>query len=201
MNFSHQGCEISSENVRIIMRGLRTSDNCHVVESSSSPSSSFSCNMAQVDEAQLRHQRLGHVNYMDLSCVSVHRHLKGLPKVNQMAKPVCVECQKGKQIRSSHKMVKSLGSSTPLKLLHMDLVGPTQRESRGGKKYFLVVVDDYSRYTRVSFLREKSDAFLDFKKIVKCIQVEKGTSIDRIKSDQGGQFENSLFKKFYDLSP
>lgn len=51
----------------------------------------------------------------------------------------------------------------------MDLVGPTKKESRGGRKYFLVIVDDYSRFTWVAFLREKPDAYAKFKKIVKRI--------------------------------
>lgn len=53
----------------------------------------------------------------------------------------------GKQIRVSHKKVTSIGTSRSLELLHMDLASPTRVESLGGKKYFMVVVDDFSIYT------------------------------------------------------
>jgi len=126
------------------------------------------------------------------------KYVKGLPKISRKSKTICGECQKGKQIRNSHKKSKSLKTSRPLELLHMDLVGPTKKESRGGRKYFLVIVDDYSRFTWVAFLREKSDVYSEFKKIVKRIQVEKGSAISRIRSDHGGEFKNIKFEKYCD---
>jgi len=50
-------------------------------------------------------------------------------------------------------------TSKVLELLHMDLMGPMQVESISGKRYVLVVVDDYSRFTCVNFIGEKSDTF------------------------------------------
>ncbi|KAL6340303.1 hypothetical protein AAG906_040740 [Vitis piasezkii] len=47
----------------------------------------------------------------------------------------------------------------------MDLMGPMRTESLGGKKYILVMVDDYSRYAWVAFLRDESEAFINFKDI------------------------------------
>jgi hypothetical protein len=65
----------------------------------------------------------------------------------------------------SHPMLKHQTTSKVLELLHMDLMGPMQVESLGGKRYALVVVDDYSRYTWVNFIRVKSDAFDVFKEL------------------------------------
>jgi hypothetical protein len=48
-------------------------------------------------------------------------------------------------------------SSKPLELLHMDLFGPTSYKSIGGNLYYLVIVDDYSRYTWALFLGDKSE--------------------------------------------
>lgn len=72
-----------------------------------------------------------------------------------------------KQTRVSHKKVTSIGTTRPLELLHMDLAGPTKTESLGGKKYFVLVVNDFSRYTWVAFLREKFEAFNEFLNIYK----------------------------------
>ena len=78
----------------------------------------------------------------------------------------------------------------------MDLMGPMRIESLGGKKYILVMVDDYSRYAWVAFLRDKSEAFINFKDIGLKIQNEKGHPIERIRSDRGREFDNFEFLEF-----
>jgi hypothetical protein len=70
----------------------------------------------------------------------------------------CGPCQLGKQTRTAHKKTSGILTSRNLELLHMDLMGPTRTASLGGRKYILVVVDDYSRFTWAIVLREKSDA-------------------------------------------
>ncbi|MGV7959522.1 hypothetical protein PJP14_29925, partial [Mycobacterium kansasii] len=71
--------------------------------------------------------------------------VRGLPKIKKEEKVVCRECLKGKQIKVGHKKTTTIATTKPLDLLHMDLVGPTKVESHGKKRYFLVVVDDYTR--------------------------------------------------------
>jgi transposase InsO family protein len=78
----------------------------------------------------------------------------------------------------------------------MDLMGPMQVESIGRKSYVLVVVDDFSRFTWVNFIREKSDTFDVFKELCTQLQREKGCGIIRIRSDHGTEFENSRFSEF-----
>ncbi|KAK9930160.1 hypothetical protein M0R45_027212 [Rubus argutus] len=82
----------------------------------------------------------------------------------------------------------------------MDLVGPSQTESIGGKKYILVVVDDFSRFTWVNFLREKSDTFESCKGLFKKVMNEKHSSnlsIVRVRTDNGTEFKNTLFTDFF----
>ena len=52
----------------------------------------------------------------------------------------------------------SVQTSRPLELLHIDLMGPTKVQSLSGKKYILVVVDDFTRYTWVVLLKDKAEA-------------------------------------------
>ena len=73
----------------------------------------------------------------------------------------------------------------------MDLFGPSRTRSFGGNVYALVIIDDFSRYTWTFFLVKKSDAF---KKYAKQIQNEKSLTIASIRSDHGGEFQNSLFE-------
>jgi IS30 family transposase len=77
----------------------------------------------------------------------------------------------------------------------MDLMGPTRTSSLGGKKYILVIVDDYSRYTWVLLLREKFDAFEAAQQLFKKIQIELNSHIMKIRSDHGKEFENARFEE------
>lgn len=85
----------------------------------------------------------------------------------------------GEAPRVSHKKVTSIRTTKPLELLHMDLVGPTRTKSLGGKKYFMVMVDDFSRYTWVAFLRRKFETFNEFLNICKSIQVDKDITMKK----------------------
>ena len=80
--------------------------------------------------------------------------VKGIPKLNKKHDGVCGPCQLGKQKRVSHKVLQHITTTRVLELLYMDLVGPMQVESIGGKKYMYVCVDDYSRFTWVALSRK-----------------------------------------------
>ena len=64
----------------------------------------------------------------------------------------------GKQTKTRHQKVNVIATSRCLELLHVDLMGPTRTKSLGGKRYIMVIIVDFSRYTWVKFLREKSEA-------------------------------------------
>ena len=70
-------------------------------------------------------------------------------------------------------------------------------KSLGGKKYILVMVDDYSRYAWVAFLRDKNKSFINFKDIGLKIQNEKMYPIKRIKSGRGRKLDNYDFLEFF----
>ncbi|XP_073019134.1 uncharacterized protein [Primulina eburnea] len=93
----------------------------------------------------------------------------------------------------AHPVLQHFGTTRCLELLHMDLMGPMDVESLGGKKYSLVYVDDFSRFTWISFIREKSDTFGVFKKLHARITNLHDEKVVRIRTDHGKEFENSLF--------
>jgi hypothetical protein len=84
----------------------------------------------------------------------------------------------------------------PLELLHMDLFGPIAYISIGGSKYCLVIVDDYSRFTWVFFLQEKSQTQETLKRFLRRAQNEFGLRIKKIRSDNGTEFKNSQIEGF-----
>ncbi|XP_010424168.2 PREDICTED: uncharacterized protein LOC104709216 [Camelina sativa] len=89
--------------------------------------------------------------------------IRGVPKLKGEENMVCGPCNQGKQVKIQPKKVPDVQSKSFLDLIHMDLMGPMQVESLAGKKYVFVLVDDYSRYTWVRFIREKSDIVDSFK--------------------------------------
>ena len=97
----------------------------------------------------------------------------------------------GNQVKSKHPSLTEVQTSRPLELLHIDLMGPTKVQSLGGKKYILVVVDDFTRYTWVVLLRDKIEAPEKMIHLCKKLQVEKGTVMARIRSNHGKEFENT----------
>ena len=101
---------------------------------------------------------MGHASHKQLEKISKYDAVVGLPKFEKIDKCICGPCQIGKQIKSKHPFVASVQTSRPLELLHIDLMGPARVQSLGGKKYILVVVDDFTRYTWFVLLKDKAEA-------------------------------------------
>ena len=80
----------------------------------------------------------------------------------------------------------------------MDLFGPTRITSLGEKKYGLVIIDDYSRFTWILFLAHKIDTFSTFIKYFKKVSNKKDTTLILIRSDYGSEFDNQQFENFCD---
>jgi hypothetical protein len=121
--------------------GERTADNCYGL----TIDLQIFYNKATIDDSELWHQRLGHLNFTDMLKIASKDIVKDLPKMEKTGKGICGPCQLGKQTRVAHKKTSGILTSKNLELLHMDLMGPTRIASLGGRKYILVIVDDFSR--------------------------------------------------------
>jgi transposase InsO family protein len=122
--------------------------------------------------------------------------VKDLHKMEKTGKGIYGSCQLGRQTRAAHKKTSGIQTFKNLELLHMDLLGLTRTASLGGRRYILVIVNDFSRYTWAIPLQEKSDAFDAAQHLFKKIQVEQNCQIMRIRSDHGKEFKNSKFEEF-----
>jgi transposase InsO family protein len=85
-----------------------------------------------------------------------------------------------------------------LEMLHMDLFGPVAYISIGGNKYGLVIVDDYSRFTWMFFLKDKSETQEVLKKFLRRAQNEFDAKVKKIRSDNGTKFKNTQLEDFLD---
>nr|GFA51404.1 retrovirus-related Pol polyprotein from transposon TNT 1-94 [Tanacetum cinerariifolium] len=104
----------------------------------------------------------------------------------------------GKSKKKSHKPKSENTNQEKLYLLHMDLYGPMRVESVNGKKYILVIVDDYSRFTWVKCLRSKDEAPDFIINFLKIIQVRLKVSVCRIRTDNGTEFGNQTLREYYE---
>ncbi|GJV97219.1 retrovirus-related pol polyprotein from transposon TNT 1-94 [Tanacetum coccineum] len=100
--------------------------------------------------------------------------------------------------RKNHKSKMDFASNKPLYLLHMDFCGPMRIESINEKRYVLVVVDDYLRYTWVFFLHLKDEASEVIISFIKKTQVNLQLQVQRVRTDNGTEFKNKTLAKFFD---
>ncbi|GJR83874.1 retrovirus-related pol polyprotein from transposon TNT 1-94 [Tanacetum coccineum] len=114
------------------------------------------CLMAKATSSQawLWHRRLSYLNFDTINLLSKNNIVNGLPKLKFIKDHLCSSCELGKAKRKSFHTKTTPRSKRQLQLLHMDLCGPIRVESINGKKYVLVIIDDYSRYTWTHFLRD-----------------------------------------------
>ena len=81
-------------------------------------------------------------------------------------------------------------------MLHIDLFRPVNVQTRGGKKFTLVVVDEYSRYSWVISLRSKNEAASDVISLIKQIKLKYSRKVCQLRSDNGTEFRNATLESF-----
>ncbi|GJW38501.1 retrovirus-related pol polyprotein from transposon TNT 1-94 [Tanacetum coccineum] len=135
---------------------------------------------------------------MESSPISRHGLVRGLPKLKFEKDHLCSACVMGKSKKKPHKPKSEDPNQEKLYLLHMDLCGPMRVASVNGKKYILVIVDDYSRFTWVKCLRSKDEAPDFIIKFLKMIQVRLKVPVRRIRIDNGTEFVNQTLRDYYE---
>ncbi|CAI7852132.1 unnamed protein product [Closterium sp. NIES-53] len=151
---------------------IAASSQVFAAASRSSPASApCSCHPLS-HETLLWHHRLGHPSLPRLRGMAARALVSGLPRslhpLPPGPAPTCVPCVEGRQHAAPHSSTFP-PTEAPLQTLHMDVWGPARVRGEGHERYFLLVVDDYSRYTSVFPLRSK---------------------------DRGGEFSSDLLRAF-----
>ncbi|GFW56587.1 retrovirus-related Pol polyprotein from transposon TNT 1-94 [Trichonephila clavipes] len=145
---------------------------------------------------EIWHQRFCHVNNDYLVKTSKNDSVKGLPRLTDNGKTHCIPCKLAKSKRVSFKKTGAVRSKRPLELLHMDLCGPMPTESQGGNKYFLSIIDDYSRKVTVFPIRNKSDVFHTFIRFQKRAERFLSKKVIAVRTDGGLEFCNKDMDNF-----
>ncbi|GKD45866.1 putative ribonuclease H-like domain-containing protein [Tanacetum coccineum] len=149
-----------------------------------------------IDEFNLWHMRLGHINFKTMNKLVRGNLVRGLPSKLFENNRTCVACQKGKQHKASCKTKLVSSISQPLQMLHMDLFGPTSVRNINHKTYCLVVTDDYSRFSWVFFLATKDETNGILKTFIIGIENQINHKVKIIRCDNGTEFKNNDMNQF-----
>ncbi|GKB22050.1 putative ribonuclease H-like domain-containing protein, partial [Tanacetum coccineum] len=143
---------------------------------------------ASKTKSWLWYRRLSHLNFGAINHLARHGLVRGLPKLKFEKDHLCSACAMGKSKKKPHKPKSEDTNQEKLYLLHMDLCGPMCVASVNGKKYILVIVDDYSRFTWVKCLRSKDEApdfIIKFLKMIQKVSISHETSVARSPQQNG----------------
>ncbi|GJU76018.1 retrovirus-related pol polyprotein from transposon TNT 1-94 [Tanacetum coccineum] len=150
------------------------------------------------NKSWLWHRRLNHLNYGTINDLARKDLVRGLPRLKFEKDHLCSACQLGKSKKHTHSPKTKNTNLEVLNTLHMNLCGPMRVQTINGKKYILVIVDDYSRFTWVKILRSKDETPKVVIKILKQIQVGLIKTIRYIRIDNGTEFVNKDLTKYYE---
>ncbi|CAI7785539.1 unnamed protein product, partial [Closterium sp. NIES-53] len=154
----------------------------HLATFTRRPGSSLYTLATEPSQTLLWHHRLGHPSLPRLhgmhSCLLVSGLPRSLPPLPPSPAPPCLPCNEGRQRAAPHSSFPPM--TAPLQTLHMDVWGPARVSGQDCECYFLLVVDDYTRYTMVFPLRNKGQDLP-----VLCLH-----------SDSGGEFSSTLLRDF-----
>nr|GEV08115.1 retrovirus-related Pol polyprotein from transposon TNT 1-94 [Tanacetum cinerariifolium] len=145
----------------------------------------------------LWHRRLSHLNFDTINFLSKNDIVVGLLKLKFVKDHLCSSYELGKAKRKSFHTKITPSSKRRLQLLHIDLCGPMRVASINGKRYVLVIVDDYSRYTWTHFLRSKDetpDVLIDFLRLV---QRGLQAQVRIVQTDKGTEFLNQTLYAYF----
>ncbi|GKA63861.1 retrovirus-related pol polyprotein from transposon TNT 1-94 [Tanacetum coccineum] len=175
-------------------------DNLYTLSLGNMMASSPICLLSKASKTKswLWHRRLSHLNFGSINHLARHGLVRGLPKLKFEKDHLCSACALGKSSKKPHKPKSEDTNQEKLYLLHMDLCGPMRVASVNGKKYILVIVDDYSRFTWVKCLRSKDEAPAFIINFLKMIQVRLKETVCRIRTDNGTEFVNQTLREYYE---
>jgi hypothetical protein len=146
-------------------------------------------------EARRWHARLGHVNMHVLRRMANQELVRGMPSLEQVER-VCEACMTGKQRHTAFPNQAAWRAEHGLELVHGDLCGPISPTTPSGNSYFLLLVDDHSRYMWILTLVSKNQAAAVIMDFQARAEGESGHKLSMLRIDRGGEFTSKQFVKY-----
>nr|GEV24847.1 hypothetical protein [Tanacetum cinerariifolium] len=150
---------------------------------------------ASKNKSWLWHQRLNHLNFGTINDLARKDLIRGLPRLKFKKDHLCSACQLGKSKKHTHKPKAENTNLEVLNTFHMDLCGLMREQTINGKKYILVIVDDYSRFSWVKFLRSKDETTDVVIKFITQTQVGLNKTVQYVRTDNGTEFNGVVERR------
>ena len=153
-----------------------------------------SCNMVNINDYEIWHKRLGHLNLKDM--IKLRNDEENEIKFNTPDKQhTCQTCVEAKQTREN--VIKSrMTANYPLELIHSDICGPMETTTLNGSRYFITFIDDYTKYTYIYILKNKNEAFEVFKRYKNEVENLHNKRIKQLRSDNGMEYISKEFNNY-----
>ncbi|KAG8489064.1 hypothetical protein CXB51_017032 [Gossypium anomalum] len=151
------------------------------------------------DNTDLWHRRLGHVNYRSLDLLHKMNMVDDMSRV-EVKDTVCEVCQLGKQARLPFPANMAWRARDKLELVHSDVCGPMKNSSLNDSKYFVLFIDDLTRFCWVYFMKQKSEVFDAFNKFKALVENQSSCKIKALRTDNGSEYLSERFQKLCEES-
>jgi transposase InsO family protein len=138
---------------------------------------------------------MDHMHFDNLVKVSKREAVREMPQIMKPTNTLCKHCQQRKQTKTRFKS-KEYSMTRSLEIVHTDLVGPNTTKGLKGERYFMLLVDDYTRMNAVCFLKNKSEDFENFKIYKEMVENEMDSRIKCLRYDNGGEFTSKEFRDY-----
>jgi hypothetical protein len=154
------------------------------------------CSVARGDEAAWRwHERLGHLNFQAMKKMVREELVRGLPDFGSVEQP-CGACLAGKQRRASFPVQAQYHAERLLEFVHGNLCGNISPPTPAENQYFLLMVDDKSRFVSIVLLPMKDRAPEAIKSFQLKAEVETRQKLRGLCTDHGGEFNSVSFLEY-----
>jgi len=142
------------------------------------------------------HNRLGHRDPNAIKLLEKHNTAVNFHIAQCDILKACDSCIQAKMTRKSFPKKSETISTEPLDLIHTDICGPMESETPSGNRYFMTLIDDYSKYCAVYLLKQKSDASQKIKEYIKYVQTRFQKTPKKLRSDRGGEYIGAQLQAF-----
>jgi hypothetical protein len=205
VTFKKDKCIIRNSKRRVIGVATRVYDKLYqlaVTHSDNGYSALTVTHMESADGLTLWHNRMGHCSMASVRQLFTHQMVqnaeelgKGLPLNVTVADDHishhCEACHLGKAHRLPFTSTGATHSTAPLQLIHVDVWGPYRTPTAGGGRYYLVIVDDYTRFIWLRLMKNKGESteyIKEYKQWAETFHSHKGHRVKEIRMDQGKEF-------------
>jgi hypothetical protein len=157
----------------------------------------FALLLTHVDErSRIWHERFMHLNFRYMQHISNKGLVDGLPDIH-FSKGICEGCVLGKHPQEKFDKGKTQRASSPLDLIHSDLMGPFPHPSIRKAMYVLIFFDDISRFTWIYFLRKKTEVFQHLKDFKSLVETQSKKKIKILQNDNRGEYVNHEIQNIF----